>query len=153
MQVWSLSWDDFLEEGMATHASTLAWEIAWTEDPGGLQSMGWQRVGHDWVTDHTKRERPLTGKGWRQKEKGTLENKMVREHRWLNGHESEQTLGDNGGQGGLACCSPGGCRVRHGLATEQQQKAEERKEGRINGKKEVKIYTPLLTVLPEQAVW
>ena len=36
-----------LEEGMATHSSILAWRIPWTEEPGGLQSMGWQRVGHD----------------------------------------------------------------------------------------------------------
>ena len=39
-------WEDPLEEGMATHSSTLAWRIPWTEEPGGLQSMGWQRVGH-----------------------------------------------------------------------------------------------------------
>ena len=37
-----------LEEGMATHTSILAWRIPWTEEPGGLQSMGLQRVGHDW---------------------------------------------------------------------------------------------------------
>ena len=37
-----------LEEGMATHSSTLAWRIPWTEEPDGLQSMGLQRVGHDW---------------------------------------------------------------------------------------------------------
>ena len=36
-----------LEEGMATHSSILAWEIPWTEEPGGLQSIGWPRVGHD----------------------------------------------------------------------------------------------------------
>ena len=36
-----------MEEGMATHSSTLAWRIQWTEEPGGLQSMGSQRVGHD----------------------------------------------------------------------------------------------------------
>ena len=36
-----------LEKEMATHSSTLAWEIPWTEEPGGLQSMGSQRVGHD----------------------------------------------------------------------------------------------------------
>ena len=42
------SWDqeDPLEEGMATHSSILAWRIQWTEEPGGLQSMGSQRVGH-----------------------------------------------------------------------------------------------------------
>ena len=38
---------DPLEEGMATHYSILAWRIPWTEEPGGLQSMGLQRVGHD----------------------------------------------------------------------------------------------------------
>ena len=40
-----------LEKEMATHSSILAWRIPWSEDPGGLQSMGSQRVGHDWVTN------------------------------------------------------------------------------------------------------
>ena len=40
--------EDLLEEGMATHSSILAWRIQWTEDPGRLQSIGSQRVGHDW---------------------------------------------------------------------------------------------------------
>ena len=39
-------WEDPLEKGMATHSSVLAWRIPWTEEPGGLQSMGLQRVGH-----------------------------------------------------------------------------------------------------------
>ena len=43
----SLGQEDPLEEEMATHSSILAWEIPWTEEPGGLQSMGLQRVGHD----------------------------------------------------------------------------------------------------------
>ena len=47
--VWSLGWEDPLEEGMATHSSILAWRIPWTEEPGGLQSMGSQRVRHDWA--------------------------------------------------------------------------------------------------------
>ena len=42
-----LGWEDPLEKGMATHASILAWTIPWTEEPGGLQTMGSQRVGHD----------------------------------------------------------------------------------------------------------
>ena len=42
--VQSLVWEDPLEEGMETHSSTLAWRIPWTEEPGGLQSMGSQRV-------------------------------------------------------------------------------------------------------------
>ena len=46
-RVWSLSWEDPLEEEMATHSNILAWEIPWTEKPGGLQSTGSQRVGHD----------------------------------------------------------------------------------------------------------
>ena len=45
--VRSLGREDPLEEGMATHSSILAWRIPWTEEPGGLQSMGSQRVGHD----------------------------------------------------------------------------------------------------------
>ena len=46
-QVQSLGWEDPLEKEMATHSSTLAWKIPWTEKPGGLQSMGSQRVTHD----------------------------------------------------------------------------------------------------------
>ena len=42
-----LGWEDPLEEGMATLSSILAWRIPWTEEPGGLQSIGLQRVGHD----------------------------------------------------------------------------------------------------------
>ena len=45
--VQSLSWEDPLEKGMATHSSILTWEIPWTEGPGGLQFMGLQRVGRD----------------------------------------------------------------------------------------------------------
>ena len=47
MKVRSLNQEDPLEEGMATHSSILAWRIPWTEEPGGLQSMGSQRDGHD----------------------------------------------------------------------------------------------------------
>ena len=45
--VQSMGWEDPLEKGMATHSSILVWEIPWTEDPGGLQFMGLQRVRHD----------------------------------------------------------------------------------------------------------
>ena len=51
MWVRSLSWEDPLEEKMATHSSILVWEIPWTEEPSGLQSIGSQRVRHDWVTE------------------------------------------------------------------------------------------------------
>ena len=46
-QVQSLGREDSLEKGMSTHSSILAWRIPWTEEPGRLQSMGSQRVGHD----------------------------------------------------------------------------------------------------------
>ena len=46
-QVRSLGWEDPLEKGMVTHCSILAWRIPWTEEPGGLQSMGSQKAGHD----------------------------------------------------------------------------------------------------------
>ena len=49
-QVWTLGWKDPLEEGMETHSSILAWRIPKTEEPGGLQSKGLQRVGHEWET-------------------------------------------------------------------------------------------------------
>ena len=48
--VQSLGQEDLLEKEMATHSSILAWEIPWTEEPGRLQSMELQRVGHDWAT-------------------------------------------------------------------------------------------------------
>ena len=46
-QAQFLGWEDPLEKGMATHSGVLAWRIPWTEEPGGLQPMGSQRVGHD----------------------------------------------------------------------------------------------------------
>ena len=47
--VRSLGWENPLEKEMATHSSTIAWKIPWTEEPGRLQSMGSQRVGHDFT--------------------------------------------------------------------------------------------------------
>ena len=74
--VRSLCQEDPLEEGMATHSCILAWRIPWTEEPGGLQSMGSHRVGHDWsdwACTHTLFPRPLfkdpnrSWRNWRQK--------------------------------------------------------------------------------------
>ena len=54
-RVQSLGWEDPLEKEIAAHGSNLAWRIPWTGEPGWLQSMGWQRVRHDWVTNtHSK---------------------------------------------------------------------------------------------------
>ena len=54
-QVPSLGQEDPLEEEVTTHSSILAWEIPWTEEPGGLQSMGSQRVGHNLATEHAEK--------------------------------------------------------------------------------------------------
>ena len=54
MRVSSLGQEDPLEEEMATHSNILAWRIPWTEEPGGLQSMELQRVGHDWANKHAR---------------------------------------------------------------------------------------------------
>ena len=48
-QVPSVGWEDPLEKGMVTHSIILAWRSPWTEEPGGLQSMGSQRAGRDWA--------------------------------------------------------------------------------------------------------
>ena len=52
--VQPLSWEGSLEKEMATHFSILAWKITWTEEPGGLQSIVLQRVGHDLMTENSK---------------------------------------------------------------------------------------------------
>ena len=51
MQVWSLGREDPMEKEMAAHSSIIVWKISWTEEPGELQSMGSQRVRHDWATN------------------------------------------------------------------------------------------------------
>ena len=53
MCVWPLGQEDPMEEEMATHSGILAWEIPCSEEPGRLQSMGLQRVGPSWATQHT----------------------------------------------------------------------------------------------------
>ena len=54
----TLIWKDSLEEEMATHSSILAWEIPWIAEPGGLQCVGSQRVGHDWAAGHAHTPAP-----------------------------------------------------------------------------------------------
>ena len=63
MQVWSLGREDPLEEGVAPHSSTLAWRIPWTEQPGGLQSVGSQRIRHDQATDTITTTNPCKANG------------------------------------------------------------------------------------------
>ena len=117
---------------MATHSSILAWRIPWTEEPGGLQPIEMQRVGHDrsdlacsackvwgrysinssyfghlmWRVDSL--EKTDAGRDWGQEEKGTTEDEMAGWHHWLDGRESEWTPGVGDGQGGLAYCDSWG---------------------------------------------
>ena len=63
-QVQSLGWQDTLEKGMATHSSILAWRIPWTEEFGELQSIGSQRVGHDWSNLARTHSTKATSKKW-----------------------------------------------------------------------------------------
>ena len=58
--VQSLGWEDLLKKEMATHSSTLAWQIPWTEEPGRLQSMRVQRVGHDLATKQQQKYKYTT---------------------------------------------------------------------------------------------
>ena len=118
-RVRSLGREDPLEKEMATHSSILAWRIPWTEEHGGLQSTGSQRVGHDWVTLITYRwceqpthwEKTWCWEGLKAKGKRAAENEGVGWHHRLNGHELGQTPGDSEEQGGLVCCSSWGRRV------------------------------------------
>ena len=79
-------------------------------------SILWPPDANTWLTGKD----PDAGKDWRQKEKGTTEDEMVRRHHRFNGHESEQILDDSARQRSLACCRSWGTRVGHDLGTEQQ---------------------------------
>ena len=57
--IQTLDWEDPLEKGMATHSTTLAWTISWTEELGSLQSKGLQGVGHNWETNTFTQAYPL----------------------------------------------------------------------------------------------
>ena len=82
--VRSLGQEDPLEEGMATHSSILAWRIPWTEDPGRLQSMGSQRVGHNWTTEYAYL--------YDGEEEGIKQNyKLLHGSWWLHQHQTLQT--------------------------------------------------------------
>ena len=70
-QVWSLGQEDPLWRGMATHSNILAWRSPWTAEPGGLQSMGLQRVRHRWATNTFWSRRPQ-GRGGEKGEKNPL---------------------------------------------------------------------------------
>ena len=90
--VWSQGREDSLEKEVGSHSSTLAWKIPWTEEPGGLQSMGSQRVRHDWMTNTFT---------------FTLHS-VFGLPQWFNGKESTCNAGDVGSIPGLERSSGGG---------------------------------------------
>ena len=73
-QVRSLGREDSLKEEMAAHSSILAWEIPWTEEPGGMPFLGSQKVGHDWTTEHGTYSSHHTSLYWVTR--GTRANKL-----------------------------------------------------------------------------
>ena len=85
--------DNAVEKAMAPHSSTLVWKIPWAEEPGGLQSMGLWRVGHDWATSFSL----VTFMHWRRKWQPT----------------PVFLPGESQGQGSLVGCLLWGHRVRH----------------------------------------
>ena len=64
-QVRSLGQEDPLKKEMATHSSTLAWKIPWTEEPGWLQSMGLQRARYDLATKSTMEKKQVSSFQWK----------------------------------------------------------------------------------------
>ena len=90
--VQSLDWEDPLEEGMATHSSILAWEIPWTEEPGGLQFMGLQRVRQDWATNTNPFH---TSQAVLYITRGTLHNKRGFNIRFLSPKKALKNLSCN----------------------------------------------------------
>ena len=82
-QVHPLGLEDTREKEMATHSSTLAWRIPWTEEPGRLQSMGSQRVGHDLAIEHAHtrtQKKPISVPG------------TYTDHLWESGQISLQVM-------------------------------------------------------------
>ena len=77
--IWSLDWEDALEEGMETHSNILAWRTPWMEKPGGLQSMESQRVRHKWAanTKPSCLETFWMISGWCHLPKGVRNNKHL----------------------------------------------------------------------------
>ena len=83
-----------------------SWIFTGRTDAEAEAPILWPHDVKNWLTGKD----PDAGKDWRWEKKGMTEDEMVGWHHWLNGHEFEQALGVGDGQGGLACCSPWGCK-------------------------------------------
>ena len=130
-QVWSLGQEDPLEKGMATHSSILAWRVPWTEEPGGLQPVGSQRVRHNWATNNftfigsyifqVVKWQKINSEQLKKKKRknlwatGSSSNSLIRhlERSPGGGHSNPQQyscLENPNGQRSLVDCSPWGCK-------------------------------------------
>ena len=123
--VWFLGREDPLEKEMAIHSSTLAWKIPWTEEPDRLQSMGSQRVGHDWATSLSLSSTLNGGfssgsdgkeSGCNAGDPGSIPG-SGRSPGEGNGYHTSIPAGEFHGQRRLEDYSPRGCRVTHNWAT------------------------------------
>ena len=90
----------------------LSWVFIGRTDTEAETPILWPPDAKSWLI----RKDPNAGRDWGQDEKGTAEDEMAGWHHQLDGHESEWTPGDGDGQGGLACCSPWGCKSRPRLS-------------------------------------
>ena len=105
---------DFKEIKGVNPKGNQSWMFIGRTDAEAEAPVLWPPDSKNWLTGKD----PDAGKDWRQKEKGTTEDEGVGWHQRLSGQEFEQTPGVGDGQGGLACCSPWGYRVRYNWATE-----------------------------------
>ena len=111
------SWESLGQQGDPTPVhpkGDQSWVFIGMTDVEAETAILWPPDAKSWLIW----KNPDAGKDWGQEEKGTTEDEMAGWHHWLNGRESEWTLGVGDGQGGLACCDSWGCRVRHDWATE-----------------------------------
>ena len=107
-----------------------SWIFTGSSDAEAEVPIFWPHYMKSWLF----RKDPDAGKGWRQEEKGTTQDRMIGWHHWLNGHEFEQALGNGEGQENLTCCSPWGRRVGHDCVTEHQHQCLINKDANILNK-------------------
>ena len=102
------------KEIQPVHSEGQPWDFFGGNDAKAETLVLWPPHAKSWLTGKDSD----AGRNWGQEEKGTTEDEMAGWHHWLDGPESEWTLGVSDGQGGLACCDSWGRRVRYDWATE-----------------------------------
>ena len=113
------SWEFLGQQGDTTihPKGNKSWIFIGRNDAEAETAIPWPPDMKNWLIGKD----PDARKDWKQEEKGMTEDKIFGWHHRVNGHEFEQTLGDDEGRGSLVCCSPQGHRVKHNWVTEKQQ--------------------------------